>query len=304
MRSAVISGATGAIGRALALALCENGVQTLALVRPKARIENLPTHPLLTLKFCALAELKSLTPERGQKFDVFYHLAWAGTAGEGRDDVALQIANINYTADALLAAARLGCHRFIGIGSQAEYGRTSKILTPETPAFPETAYGAAKLASGHLTRLMAKKIGLTHAWVRVLSVYGPADRAESLVSTAIREMQAGISPRLTAATQIWDFLYAKDAAKALLLLGLQAKAGKTYVLGSGNARPLREYIEEIRDAVAPNLSLQFGDIPFKEGQVMHLAADISDLTRDTGWLPQISFSDGVRETALWWKGKS
>ena len=301
MQGAVISGATGAIGRALILELCERGVAVLALVRREARIKNLPTHPLLTVKYCSLADLSTVKCDTGQKFEVFYHLAWAGTSGKAREDVPLQITNIAYATDAVLAAKRLGCSRFIGVGSQAEYGRVTGALTPETPAFPETAYGAAKLAAARLTRLMAESHGLSHVWVRVLSVFGPADGEGSLVSTAIREMSVHHSPPFTAATQIWDFLYAGDAARALFLLGELFTSREIYVLGSGTPRPLRAYIEEIRDVVAPELSLRFGEIPFPYGQVMHLEADISALTRDTGWRPQISFADGIRETALWQK---
>ena len=303
MRGAVISGATGAIGRALVLELCKNGVPVLALLRSEARLENLPTHPLLTVKCCALSELNALEPDTGQKFDVFYHLAWAGTAGKARDDVTQQIANISYAADAVLAAKRLGCSRFIGVGSQAEYGRVAGALTPETPAFPETAYGSAKLAAGKLTGLLAAQLSLSHVWVRVLSVYGPADGEGSLISTAIRSMLQGKAPRLTAATQIWDYLYAADAASALYLLGLGTVTGKVYVLGSGKARMLREYLEELRDVVAPGLPLRFGEVAFSPKQVMHLEADINALTRDTGWRPRISFSDGICETAAWWQAK-
>ena len=299
MQGAVISGATGAIGRALILELCERGVSVLALVREGGRTKNLPTHPLLKVKYCSLADLSTVKPDTGQRFDVFYHLAWAGTSGKAREDVPLQITNIAYAADAVFAAKKLGCSRFIGVGSQAEYGRVSGALTPETPAFPETAYGAAKLAAGNLTRLLAEGHGLSHAWVRVLSVFGPADGEGSLVSTAIREMRAHNAPPFTAATQIWDFLYAGDAARALFLLGELSTSGKTYVLGSGAPRPLRAYIEEIRDVIAPGLNLSFGELPFSYGQVMHLEADISALTKDTDWRPQISFADGIRETALW-----
>ena len=57
----------------------------------------------------------------GTPCDVFFHLAWQG----GRYDFAAQYGNIADTIGALEAAARLGCHRFICTGSQAEYGRQS-----------------------------------------------------------------------------------------------------------------------------------------------------------------------------------
>lgn len=69
-----------------------------------------------------------------------------------------------------------------------------------------------------------------------------------------------------------------------------------YPIGSGNARPLREYIEIIRDEIDPNLPLGFGEVPYSDKQVMHLCADISDLQRDTGFEPEVGFREGIQNT--------
>jgi nucleoside-diphosphate-sugar epimerase len=100
---------------------------------------------------------------------------------------------------------------------------------------------------------------------------------------------------------MWDFLYAKDAGRAFYLLGESGIAGKTYCIGSGIARPLREYIEKIRDAVDPKASVGFGDVPYSPKQVMYLCADISELTADTGFTPEYTFEQGIRETVDWIK---
>ena len=66
-------------------------------------------------------------------------------------------------------------------------------------------------------------------------------------------------------------------------------------MGSGQARPLREYFEMLRDAVDPALPLGLGELPYPPNQVMRLEADIAQLTRDTGFVPTISFEVGIRE---------
>ena len=80
---------------------------------------------------------------------------------------------------------------------------------------------------------------------------------------------------------MWDYLYSADAGYAMYLLGEKGVSGKTYCIGGGTARPLREYIEAIRDAAAPGAEIGFGEIPYQEKQVMYLCADISDLEKDT-----------------------
>ena len=64
-------------------------------------------------------------------------------------------------------------------------------------------------------------------------------------------------------------------------------------------RRLREYIEAIRDAVDPQIELGIGELPYYPNQVMHLEADISSLTADTGFVPEYSFEDGIQETVVW-----
>lgn len=292
---AIITGATGAIGTALVNEFVKNGVETLVFVREGGRNRSIPLSPLVTKITCPLERLKDIRNETGKSYDVFYHFAWANTFGEGRNDADAQVKNIEYALNAVETAKRFGCHTFIGAGSQAEYGRAEGALTPDTPTFPENGYGIAKLAAGFLTRLRAEQLGLKHIWVRVLSVYGPNDGAQTMVTSTIAKLRNGEKAQFTRGEQLWDYLYSADAAEAFRLLGEKGIDGKTYVLGSGNARPLREYIQIIGKSLNAENLLDFGSIPYSKKQVMHLCADISELTNDTGWKPRFGFEDGVSE---------
>ena len=113
-------------------------------------------------------------------------------------------------------------------------------MRPDTPAFPENGYGMAKLCAGQMSRELCAKLGIRHIWARILSVYGPCDGAKTMVMSSIRQLLAGESPAFTKGEQQWDYLYAKDAGRALYLLGEKGRAGSIYCLGSGQKRPLRE----------------------------------------------------------------
>ena len=296
MERAIITGATGAVGTALIRCLVSQGKEVLVFCRKGSdRNQNIPPHPLITVKYCELEQLRNIQNDTGKTYDVFYHLAWAGTVGSGRNDVYLQNANVRYALDAVGAAKRFGCKNFIGAGSQAEYGRTNNVLRPDTPVSPETAYGYAKLCAGYMTRDYAHQLGLAHIWIRILSVYGPCDGPQSMVMSTISKLQKGITPHFTAGEQLWDYLYSGDAAEAFARAGEKGKDGKVYVLGSGQAHPLKEYIFAIRDVVSPQASLGIGDIPYGPGQVMCLCADTSEIKRDTGWTAQTPFRSGIRQ---------
>lgn len=297
IKTAVLTGPTGAVGTALCRELAENGIKVFAVCRPNSpRAADLPRHPLIETVFCDISALRQLPAMICGGADAFFHFAWAKTTGAGRNDMPAQIDNVRYTVDAVAAANALGCKVFVGAGSQAEYGRVEGKLTAATPCFPENGYGMAKLCAGQMSRVECQKYGICHIWTRILSVYGPGDGAGSMISSVIAKLLAGEKPALTAGVQKWDYLYSADAAKAFRLLAEQGVDGKVYPLGSGKAVPLRDYIEQLRDRIDPTLPLGFGEIPYGPLQVMHLEADVSALATDIGYTPDTPFADGIRAT--------
>ena len=302
----IISGATGTIGMALMQRELEeqNDIWIICHKNSK-RIHQIPQDPKIRILEYDLDEYTQLIKEKigiseNDQIDVFFHFAWEGTTGASRNDMPLQISNIRHTMDAVELANRLGCHTFIGAGSQAEYGRVEGLLTADTPAFPENGYGMAKLCAGQMSRQRCEELGMRHIWTRILSVYGPYDGEGSLVMSTLHKLMAGQRASCTKGEQQWDYLYSEDAAEAMHRLAIHGKTGKIYVLGSGSVHPLREYIEKMRDAVSEVVTesgeVGLGDIPYAPKQVMYLGADISELMRDTGFSPRFSFDEGIRKT--------
>ncbi len=302
MKKVVISGATGAIGMAL-IGLCiKKNMEVLVLCRRNSvRAERIPVHPLIHIQFCDLSQMKNWEPENKERYDVFYHLAWEGTTGAARNDMYLQNKNVEYTLDAVRLAYRLGCRTFIGAGSQAEYGRVEGRVNEETPVKPENGYGIAKLCAGLMSKEECHSLGIEHIWTRILSVYGPYDGENSMITYSIKKLLKGEVPELTAGEQVWDYLYSEDAARAFLALGEKGKDGNVYCIGSGRGRPLKEYMYLVRNTVNPMLPLGLGKVPYGERQIMYLYADISRLCKDTDFVPEISFEEGIRRTVEWEK---
>lgn len=294
MKKIIVTGATGCVGSAVVRCALSQGFDVACIVHQGSqRLSNLPQDRHVSLIECSLADYGSL--QIGGKYDAFIHLAWEKTFGALRDDAEVQTRNIQYTLEACRLANRCGCSVFVGAGSQAEYGVQTKALSSNLFVNPESGYGIAKYAAGKLSRMLCKSLGLRHNWVRILSVYGPNDGANTLISYVIRELQDGHSPQLTKCEQTWDYLYAEDAANAILSIAGKGLDGKIYALGSGNGRKLSSYIEDIRDLVNPSVELGFGEKAYYAHQPMYLVADIAELTADTGWNPVYSFQDGIRK---------
>ena len=293
MKKVIVTGATGCVGSAVVRRALANDIHVTCIVHQGSkRLSNLPKDERINIVECNLSDYHDLEIE-GQ-YDAFLHLSWEKTFGASRDDAEIQTRNIQYTLDAVHLAHRCGCKVFIGAGSQAEYGVQSVNLTPELPVKPESGYGIAKYAAGKLSAMLCKSLGIRQNWVRILSVYGPNDGENTLISYVIRELKAGRSPELTKCEQMWDYLYADDAGDAILAIAEKGIDGKAYPLGSGKGRKLSEYIEDIRGIINPKVEVIYGAKDYYPHQPMHLVADLKELTDDTGWKPAYLFESGVK----------
>ncbi len=225
---------------------------------------------------------------------VVIHAAWDGVSGAARASDA-QFANVTRTCYLVDAAIRVGTAKFVGIGSQAEYGRYDRLISEGDLPNPSMIYGVAKLAAYHFGRQRAADAGMDFAWLRLFSPYGPGDNGNWLIPSLIAQMATGVSPVMTEGRQNWDYLYIDDCADAILAAALCDTQG-VFNLCSGEAIRVRDIAEAIRDQVAPRLDLTFGELPYGPAQIMHLQGDRSRLSAATGWTPQIGFTDGLART--------
>lgn len=300
MKSAVVTGPTGVIGTALVNELLKNGVKVTAVIRPDSeKKDRLSPDSNLDIVYCDMDSFDKLPDLISGPQDVFFHLAWEGTTGEKRSSMDLQQRNIKNSIKACEASYKLKCKTFVGVGSQAEYGRCNRKLTGNTIENPQTPYGKAKLLCSQMTREFCQNNGIRHIWARVLSVYGPNDWNGSLIISTIKDLLCGNNPEVTKGEQIWDYMYSEDASRALISLSENGISGKTYVVGSGTGRPLREYIEIIGQNTNPEFKIEFGKKPYSSNQVMYLVADIGELEKDTGFKVQVPFEEGIKYTIKW-----
>lgn len=302
MQRIIVTGATSMIGTALINECIKKGIEVYAVLRASSgKKMRLPESEKLHMVDCSLEELETLPQKIMEKCDIFYHIAWGNTGENRNSSTELQSRNIAYTLAAVKAAYALGCRRFIGAGSQAEYGPMDvDKISPDSPVNPTTPYGAAKLASGQLARMLCKELGMECIWPRIFSVYGIYEKETTMVASGLRKMLAGEKTSFTPALQRWDYLFSADAGRAYYLIGEKGKDGAVYCVGSGKAAPLKHYIEIMAELTGAE-ETGIGVRPYPAGAVMNLCADISSLTADTGFVPEYTFREGIRETITWLK---
>ena len=292
----VLTGATGAIGLSLIEILRARGSEVLVLASPGSPRNHRLTAlagPGFRWRECGLSDYESLSIS--ERFDAMVHMAWTG--GMDRWNIDPNIFSARQCAMAVRLAARLGCHTFVGTGSQAECGAQTAPLSDATPCRPETPFGAAKNLARDLARIESVRVpGMRFMWARILSVYGPWDRESAMVITALRALLRGDLPGFSSGEQIWDFLYADDAARALEKMLAYGHDSQVYVLGSGQARPLRDYLASLVRPFGVELTKCLGKVDSGDATPRTLAADITALREHLAWTPEVGFDDGVART--------
>lgn len=290
----VVTGATSMIGVALIKECIKNGDEVLAIVRKgTGRIDRLPVSELIRIKYAELSTLNTVKGD-GKPYDVFYHFAWGHTGKNERDDPLLQEENVYFTLLAVELANRLNCKKFIGAGSQAEYGRNVRVIDADTRPDPVISYGIAKLSANMMSHRMCEQLGMMHIWGRIFSVYGTNDNEGTMLDYAIKQFINGEKALFSAATQMWNYLYEDDAGKMFYLLGEKDVEGGIYVIANDESKILKEYIEEMVQAYDGRVTYEFAPIDLAN-QEINLNVDIRKTIEAIGYIPQVAFSEGIEK---------
>ncbi len=299
----MVTGAAGFVGAAVVRAAVTAGHEVTAAVRPGGvprRISDLAGRvDLVHMDLRHRQQVLDVTARA--KPDVIVHSAWAGVGNQARFERFQITDNIEPACVLVEAAIESGAKKFVGIGSQGEYGPLNRKIRETDLPQPTTLYGAAKLSTYYLTRQLAMQGGLSHVWLRLFSTYGPDDNDGWLIPMLIGEMLAGRRPRCTLGTQLWDYVYIEDLAQGILAASTNPTAAGLFNIGSGHPVAVKTIVEAIRDHVAPDMALVFGEIPFRPDQVMHLEADIGRLAEATGWRPVVDIRNGLKRTVDWYR---
>lgn len=300
----IVSGASGFVGLSVVKALIQQGIEVLALLRNPEKVDLFSSLSGVTPLVLEMKEILSLPAiltrnKIPQTFEGFFHFAWDGNSGAGREDYTLQLQNIQETCDAVELCATLQIPQFIYAGSLMEYESTSYIPVSGSKPVRNYLYRTGKLTGHYMAKTVAVSRSIDFKMGIISNAYGAGEYSPRLINSSLRKLLAGEPTSFTSGEQLYDFIYITDVAKAFVAIFQQGKPYHNYYIGNSTQKPLKEFIQEMGDCVKPNLDLGIGRVPFDGVSIDYHALDTKSLYRDTDFTPQVSFSQGIAHTIQW-----
>lgn len=302
-RLVVVMGASGFIGRWVALALAKAGAHLCLGVRNPETAKTLfgsielPGR-VLAADLTEAGSVAKLVTECSPT--VIFNLAGYGVDPTERD--AATAARVNAELPPVLARAMHDNgdrgwkgQQVVHAGSALEYGTATGDLAETTPATPTTLYGQTKLEGTQQLEETARELGLRAVTARLFMVYGPGEHTGRLLPTLMESRYHPHPIPLTAGTQLRDFTYIADVVEGILRLGLLETGDLGAVnVATGILTPVRQFVETAADVMGiDSARLEFGAVPTRFEEQRHHPVNIAKLRALTGWAPSIAIREGI-----------
>lgn len=303
MKNVIVTGANGFIGKTLVKSLLDNGYYVVALdVRFDDVLLNDERVTCVNVMNKEVAGLAEEIPHK--EYRCFFHLAWAGTSGLARADYTLQLNNVKLACDYIKLCSEIGCKRVLYASSINEMETYEYLQSDDIEPTGGYIYGTGKLAAHLMGETVAKLNGIEFIPVIITNIYGVGEKSARMIYTSVNKLVHKEHCSFTAGYQTYDFIYITDAINSIIAVAEKGKAFNRYYIGSGEPKPLREFLLEMRDIVAPEAKLGLGDLPFNGVNISYDQFDLKKVERDTGYKNEIPFAEGIRMTAEYIRGEA
>ena len=204
--------------------------------------------------------------------------------------------------------------RFHHISTDEVYGDLEgpeDLFREETPYAPSSPYSASKAGSDHLVRAWGRTFGLPVVVTNCSNNYGPYHFPEKLIPLIILNALRGKPlPVYGKGTQVRDWVFVEDHARALVRVVTEGAVGETYNIGGHNEKQNIEVVravcgllDELRPSTHDGIKKYEELITFvkdRPGHDVRYAIDASKIQRELGWVPQETFESGLRKTVGWY----
>ncbi len=291
---AVVTGGAGFIGGHMVDCLVERGYAVRVIDNMVGgREENLAQHRSNPDVVLEQRDIRSYAPDdalfRGAKYVI--HFAGIGDIVPSIErPMEYMSANVQGTVHMLECARNAGVQKFVYAASSSCYGLAKTPTTEDHPIVPLYPYALSKYQGEQAAFHWHGVYKLPVNSIRIFNAYGTRSRTSgaygAVFGVFLRQKIAGKPYTVVGdGTQTRDFLYVTDIARAFLAAAETDRVGRVYNLGAGKPQSVNRLIELLGGEKA--------HIPKRPGEPDCTWADITRISAELGWKPQVSFEEGV-----------
>lgn len=301
MNTVVITGVGGFLGSHLCDRLLQMGIKVYGIdvkLEYQSKFTDKHNYTAIVADFEHYKDLHTLISE---PIDVFFHFAWEGGLLQNSFwDYELQLSNAKFACDAFQEASLLGAKRFVNSGTNNQIEITQFLNSKDFTPRGTTIYASAKIALELICKTLATKCETDFVGCMIPMPYGEGNSSMQLFNVVAKNLIEGTSPKLIEGNNLYDMIYIGDIVDAIIAIAEKGKAGRTYYIGHRKLKTFRQWIEDIRDIVAPDVKLKFGE--YKDSLNMdYNCVDLDQLYNDTGFEANSNFEETIKETYIWIK---
>mgnify|MGYP006283042313 FL=1 len=210
--------------------------------------------------------------------------------------------NVGGTLTLMTEARRAGVRRFLQVSTAEVYGSLGPegYFTEETPLSPNSPYSASKEGADHLVQACHHTYGMDTVITRCSNNYGPYQFPEKMIPLMINNACRNEPlPVYGDGLNVRDWLYVEDHCRAVWSVYRRGCSGCVYNVGGNTEKTNLDVVRTILDTLGkPHSLISF--VTDRPGHDRRYAIDASRIRDETGWRPQVPFSDGIGQTIAWY----
>ena len=214
--------------------------------------------------------------------------------------------NLRGTFTLLEAVRTLKVPRYIHVSTDEVYGSIDEPHEADEnyPLRASSPYSASKAGSDLLALSYHTTYKCPVVVTRASNNYGPYQFPEKLIPLMISNaLEDKPLPIYGDGMQVRDWLYVDDHCRAILALVEKGRAGEVYNIGGSRSLPNREVVQRILKLTGKPESLMT-TVTDRPGHDRRYALSSDKITRETGWVPQVPFEQGLASTIDWYKANT
>ncbi len=210
--------------------------------------------------------------------------------------------NVVGTQTLLEAARRHPVDRFVHVSTDEVYGSIDEgSWTEEEPLRPNSPYSASKAAGDLMARAYARSHGVPVSTTRCSNNYGPYQYPEKVVPLFVTNLIDGLTvPLYGDGLNVRDWLHVDDHCRGIHLVLGGGRRGEVYNIGGGTELTNRELTRLLLDATGSGVE-RVRPVPDRPGHDRRYSVDITKITRELGYRPQVDFRTGLADTVEWYQ---